>query len=377
MHSPLLTRRTLLRAGLAAAAASVAACGVPSIGSAPPRLRRIGEATLAHKMTFQDTVVGGLSALDHDPARGTWVALSDDRSELSPARFYTLSVGIGPDALAVQLRGVHLLRQADGSTYPGRKQGGDVPDPEGMRLLPSGNLLWSSEGDIRRGISPSLREIRPDGGHLRDLALPPMLRAHPEAQHTGPRYNLGLEGLALTPDGKGAWAAMENALQQDGPIPAVGLAGGPCRFTLFDVASGAAVRQVAYLPDPIPAHAIPPGAFADNGVSEILMADADRMLVLERAFMMGRGFSIRLYQIDVREGSDTLALPRLEAGNHRPAPKTLLADFAQLGLARIDNVEGMCWGPRTPGGSRTLVFVSDDNFNPLQVTQFAACEFLE
>ena len=57
--------------------------------------------------------------------------------------------------------------------------------------------------------------------------------------------------------------------------------------------------------------------------------------------------------------------------------KKLLADFAQLGLSRLDNTEGMCWGPRRANGARALVFVSDDNFNPLQVTQFVACEFLE
>jgi hypothetical protein len=42
----------------------------------------------------------------------------------------------------------------------------------------------------------------------------------------------------------------------------------------------------------------------------------------------------------------------------------------------------MAWGPRLPSrsgkpGARTLVFVSDDNFNPLQVTQFIAFEFLD
>jgi hypothetical protein len=376
MRSPRLTRRTLLRAGIAAAAASAAGCSVPPVAAGAPRLRRLGEAVLPHRMRFKDTVVGGLSALDHDPARGTWVALSDDRSELSPARFYTLSLQIGTDTLAVELQDVHLLRQPDGSTYPGRRAGGDVPDPEGLRLLPSGNLLWTSEGDGRRGIAPALREIRPDGGHVRAFALPPMLRFD-SAQGSGPRDNLALEGLALTPDGRGAWAAMENPLLQDGPQPAVGVPGGPCRFTLFDLASGEAVRQIAYGPDAIPAAPIPPGGASDNGVSEILMADADRLLVLERAYMMGRGVSLRLYQIDVREGSDTLRVPRLAPGNHTPARKTLLADFAQLGLARLDNMEGMCWGPRRANGARTLVFVSDDNFNPLQVTQFVACEFLE
>jgi hypothetical protein len=37
----------------------------------------------------------------------------------------------------------------------------------------------------------------------------------------------------------------------------------------------------------------------------------------------------------------------------------------------------MCWGPRLPNGHRSLVVVSDDNFNARQVTQFAAFDYLE
>ena len=60
-----------------------------------------------------------------------------------------------------------------------------------------------------------------------------------------------------------------------------------------------------------------------------------------------------------------------------PAAKTLVADFAHLGLSRLDNSEGMCWGPPLPDGERTLVVVSDDNFNPSQITQFAAFAFTD
>jgi hypothetical protein len=280
------------------------------------------------------------------------------------------------DELDVRLADVHFFLQANGQPYPNRKQGGEVPDPEAIRLLPGGNVLWSSEGDGALKLSPTLREATAEGRYVRAFTVPPALRFG-ATPGRGPRNNLTFEGLALTPDARGAWVSMENALEQDGPMPTVEASGGPCRFTLFDVASGQAVRQIAYVPDAIPARPIPPAAFSDNGVSEILMADASRLLVLERAFMMGRGLSLRLYEIDVREGSDTLALDTLTPANHRPARKTLLADFAQLGLARLDNTEGMCWGPRLASGARTLVFVSDDNFNPLQVTQFAACEFLE
>jgi hypothetical protein len=170
---------------------------------------------------------------------------------------------------------------------------------------------------------------------------------------------------------------MEAALEQDGPLPRVGAAGGPCRFTAFDLASGQAVRQVAYIPDSIPRAPQLPGGFADNGVSEILMLDADRMLVLERSFAMGTGMSLRLYAIDTREGSDVLRQDKLVAGGFRAPTKQPVADFADLGLPRLDNTEGMCWGPRLPNGHRTLVVVSDDNFAANQVTQFAAFEFLD
>ena len=34
----------------------------------------------------------------------------------------------------------------------------------------------------------------------------------------------------------------------------------------------------------------------------------------------------------------------------------------------------MAWGPPLPSGHASLVMCTDDNFNPLQVTQFAAFE---
>ena len=110
-------------------------------------------------------------------------------------------------------------------------------------------------------------------------------------------------------------------------------------------------------------------------VSKILADGPHHLLVLERAYSAGAGFHARLYRIDTRDASDTLALPALAPGNHRPAAKTLVADFARLGLERVDNIEGMTWGQPLPGGGCVLVFVSDDNFNPAQATQFIAAQY--
>lgn len=374
--SHVLTRRALLQA---AGAAALAGCGMPQAPSSagPQGLRLLGETLLPHGLRFRDTTVGGLSALDFDPATGAWAALSDDRSELQPARFYTLNVDLTPQRLAVEMRDVFTLRDGRGQPYPPRRNGGEVVDPEALRLLPQGRgVLWASEGDPRVNQPPAVNESRPDGSFVRSFDVPPLLR-FPARPGTGPRANNTFEGLALTPDARTAWVAMEGALEQDGPLPRLGVPGGPCRFTAFDIASGQAVRQIAYLPDAAPIAPALPGGYVDNGVAEILMLDARRMLVLERAYAMGRGNSLRLYEIDSGAAGDTLRVDKLVEGQYRAASKRLVADFAQLGLARLDNTEGMCWGPRLPSGRRSLVVVSDDNFNPSQVTQFAAFEYLE
>ena len=341
---------------------------------------------MPHKLQFQGTTVGGLSGIDFDPVSGLYYLISDDRSSINPARFYTARIPVSADKLGdIELLGVTTLRQADGSPYPANLLGRQVPDPEAIRWhAPSQTLLWTSEGNAITLAQPALRQIKPDGTHLRDFALPAMFDFGllDMAKNQGPRINKTLEGLAITPDGRHAWIAMEAALRQDGPEPTPQESGGPCRFTQIDITSGQALRQIAYLPDAIPRAPIPPSADADNGVAEVLMLDAHRMLVLERAYMAGYGpnnsTSLRLYLVDTRDGSDTLNLPTLQSGNYNAASKTLVADFSNFpGLTRLDNTEGMAWGPALTNGNRTLVFVSDDNFNPRQITQFLAFEFLE
>ncbi|MDI1239905.1 MAG: esterase-like activity of phytase family protein [Polaromonas sp.] len=384
-----MTRRRTLGYGLAATLGLAGLTNLPLARAAlaPPRLRLIGEARLPHRLQFQGTTVGGLSGIDHDEASGLYYLLSDDGSTINPARFYTARLSLETSHLGEpMLTGVTSLRQADGSIYPAALQGIQVADPEAIRWRPaSQTLLWTSEGHALTGAAPALRESRADGTLVREFALPAMFNFQ---LTQGPRSNRALEGLALSPDGQQAWIAMEGALRQDGPLPTVQAPGGPCRFTRLDLASGKAVRQIAYVPDAIPRAPVPPATQADNGVTEILMLDADRMLVLERAYMAGHdalsGNSLRLYLIDTREATDTLNAPQLQPGTFQPVAKTLLADFSAFTgagpgprLQRLDNTEGMCWGPRLPNGHRSLHFISDDNFNSRQITQWLAFEFFD
>ena len=394
MTRPCLPRRQVIEAASAAALLAVVGCGAaqtvrPSPSDLPRlRLRLVGETRLPHKLSFQNTLVGGLSGLDFDPATGALYLVSDDGGSNGPPRFYTARVTLSADKLeAIQLASVVALK------------GLTAPDPEAIRWhAPSQSLLWTSEGNALLGAAPSLQQARVDGTLVRSFVLPPMFDfgVLDPATNQGPRVNKTLEGLAITPDGSTAWLAMEAALRQDGPEPTVAAPGGPCRFTQIDIASGQVLKQIAYLPDAIAQAPSPPTADADNGVVEILMIDAHRMLVLERAYMAGlsdrQRNSIRLYAIDTRPASNTLGVAALKPGNYSPAGKTLVADFADFAaLSRLDNTEGMCWGPNltTSTGSagragsagkpsnRSLLFVSDDNFNARQITQFVAFEFLE
>ena len=364
-----LNRRQFLTSSGAVLTAGLAGNAWGQAATPAPRLRLIGEKRLPHKLQYQGSTVGGLSGMDYDPASGTYYLLSDDGGSISPPRFYTARIEVSADKLSeTELTGVTFL------------QGLSAPDPEAIRWhARSQSLLWTSEGNAVRFVAPTLHQTRTDGALLQTYPLPAMFDF---GALTGSRINKTIEGLAIAPDGQTAWVAMEAALRQDGEEPAVGSYGGPCRFTQIDIASGKTMRQIAYLPDAIPSAPSPPNANADNGVVEVLMLDAHRMLVLERAYMSGlddrQRNSLRLYAIDTRQASDTLNIAVLKPGNHTPAGKTLVANFSNFpALIRLDNTEGMCWGPLLPNGHKTLLFVSDDNFSPRQITQFLSFEFLE
>lgn len=336
-------------------------------------VERGGEGALAH--------FGGISALDRDPRSGDWLLLSDDRSERAPARFY-------PARIAIDEQGVHDVRigepvallQRDGHPFPGPASGGEVPDPEALRIDPrDGSVVWSSEGDRRRGLQPFVRKASRDGRFAGEFELPPMLAMHPDRDQ-GVRHNLAIEGLAFAPEGAGLWLAMEAPLFEDGPVPGFDH-GALARFTLLDP-SGRARAQFAYPVDPIPPA---PGrlALADNGVSEVLALASGRLLVVERSGHDVRPgefrFAVRLYEADPVGASDVLKLASLQAAPVRPMRKRLLLDLATLRLPagdRVDNIEGAAWGPRLGNGHATLLLVADDNFSPTQKNQFIALEVL-
>src|SRR5687768_9793095 len=64
--------------------------GPPSAPRAPLQVTAfLGEHRIPPGTQYGGTTVGGFSGLDRDPESGTWIVVSDDRSSLQSARFYT------------------------------------------------------------------------------------------------------------------------------------------------------------------------------------------------------------------------------------------------------------------------------------------------
>jgi hypothetical protein len=371
----LISTRLLLAGAAAAGAFGLSACGSPSdvvvqersVGS----LRLIGQQVLPRRMSFQDTVVGGISGIDYDAASGRYVLMSDDRTTTdSPnaPRFYTARLHFTETAFTgVELLSVVTMKQPDGAVYP-KVPSPLVADPESVRIDPvSGNLVWTSEGDRTLGaapriIHPFVREMRPDGAHVREYALPPMFAM--SAGETGPRGNLAFEGLTFTPDKARTVVISEGPAFNDGPAPTVA-AGAMARITVFDRAGGTAVAQYAYPVEKVQAAPVPDTAFSVSGATEILAVSDTRFLVLERSFSVGVvGNQVRLYEIDVSNASNVLSTAALAPGSFQPVAKRLVLDFESLKtqLGGVANLEGMSFGPKLANGRDSLVVVADDNF---------------
>lgn len=372
---------------LASAAILVSACNIPPAShyaDAPGvgGLRLIGEQRIALKQPFEGTTVGGLSGIDYDAASGTWVMESDDRSEINPARFYRAALDYNSEKFSgVTLKSVHFFTQPDGTRYPNLahaklERGDQVPDIETIRVDPQDGSLWyGSEGNRKVGLHPFVRQADCDGRYLATLPTPAMFNV--SKKEVGSRNNMSFEALSFSSDGKSLWLGMEAALYQDGPL-ATPDNGSVVRITRLDRA-GKVLGQYAYPIEPVASRPAP-GREADNGVSEILAVNDHQVLVVERAGVANADGlytnHVRIYEMETDGATDIQAIPALAGATYMPARKRLLLDLEKTGLSRVDNIEGISWGPRLENGRRSLVMISDDNFNPQQVTQILAFEVL-
>ncbi|MDQ3316757.1 MAG: esterase-like activity of phytase family protein [Actinomycetota bacterium] len=319
----------------------------------------LGFSDALNKRTYEGTSVGGLSALTYDGRRGVYYSLVDNGpAATSEARFYTLRIPTKGGVLGTpEILGVTTLRDASGQPFTASNF-----DGEGLTLTRRGDLLASSETE------PSIRRFDLDGNLLEELPVPQKFRVAPAGQA---QRNQTFESLALAPNGRSLFTAVEGPLAPDGRT-----AEGENRIRILryeDRGPGGfqPVDEFFYLTEP------------GQGVVEIVALSEDELLVLERGFQSGVGNTVRVFRVSLDGAEDVSGEPSLAAPGLEPVEKELLVDVADCpsGGATtpgtqpnplLDNYESLTLGPRLPGGRRSLLLQSDDNFSAGQVTRVVA-----
>ncbi len=335
-------------------------------------------------MQFEGTTIGGLSGIDYNAAKDEYYLISDDRSAINAARYYTAKIYFNNTTIdsVVYIKATTLLDEKN-QPYPNTKQNTrKTPDPEAIRYNPfTQNFYWTSEGEriVREKdtilSNPAITIVSNNGQYLDTFLLPANLLMN--ANEKGPRQNGVLEGMSFSKDYKTLFVNVEEPLFEDGPRADVLENKAVVRIFGFDVASRKNIGQYAYTLDPVAYPATPADAFKVNGVPDILAINKTQWLVLERSFSTGRlPCTIKIFIANMEEATNIINTRSLiESPAAIQMTKKLLLNMDSLGIY-IDNVEGITFGPQLPNGHSTLVLVADNNFSAFEKTQFFIFEII-
>jgi len=239
-------------------------------------------------------------------------------------------------------------------------------DPEGIRVARDGDSVYVSDE-----YGPYLYEFdRHSGERLRVLRLPANLAVAKKAptgaaeisgNTAGRVANKGMEGLAISPDGKTLFGFVQSPLIEDG-----GDGGRANRIVKVDIRTGATAQYVYdnYLVDKSKAY----------NSSELLALNDHELLVLERD---GKGLGDdskadvkRIYKIDIAQAQDASSLSGVAALLPHAVAKTLFLDIAAalkaagLTTAQIPaKLEGMTFGEDVvvDGVVKHTLYIGNDN----------------
>lgn len=278
---------------------------------------------------------------------------------------------LGTDATHTLGSGAPALNTTDKFYFTGRSDNFDPTklstnpsnarfDPESIRVSNDGKSVFISDE-----YGPYVYQFdRATGQRLKSFKLPdnlavPNLSAAGNAEIGGNTVgrvaNKGMEGLAITPDGKTLVGIMQAPLEQDG--------GKTVRIVTIDVATGT-THEYAYT------------LTTGSGVSDIVAINDHQFLVDERDGKgLGDGSTAavkQLFEIDISGAQDVTAISGSANLAAKAVSKTLFVDLVALltanGIAANAipaKIEGLAFGPDvTVNGQlqHTLIVTNDNDF---------------
>jgi hypothetical protein len=282
------------------------------------------------------------------------------------------SVGLGSGAPALNSKHSYYFSgrsdnfdAAQTSTNPNNAR----LDPEGVRVARNGKSVF-----ITDEYGPYVYQFdRESGRRMRAFSLPakfaatklsPVGDTEISDNTVGRVANKGMEGLAISPDGKFLLGAMQSPLLQDG-----GTAAPYIRLVKIDIETGA-TSEYAYELSNIGTASKP----KYPTVSEIVAINDHEFLVDERDGKgRGDGSSAvvkKIYQIDLNGAADVSGIEGAANLAGKAMPKTLFLDVVAAltarGVASTEipaKLEGLAFGPDivTDGITRHTLFIANDN----------------
>jgi hypothetical protein len=241
-------------------------------------------------------------------------------------------------------------------------------DSEGIRLSNDGLRVYISDEygpyvyEFDRFLGVRLRSFQlPSSFYVTNLSS--MSAVEISGNTSGRVANKGMEGLAITPDGRTLVGIMQNSLIQDANEGAAKL----LRIVTIDIPSGKVTHQYAY------------NLTTGSGVSEILALNNHEFMVDERDGT-GREANVppglstnakikQLFKIDLEGAVDVSSMDGLTA-TANAVPKSLFLNLVTalngsgIALDEIPSkIEGIAFGPDIKEGTTTVhtLWIGNDN----------------
>lgn len=349
-----------------------------------PKFKFLGAVDIPHESKAGEFQIGGLSSILYLPETDELLAVADDKGLLGGARIHRFKFFYTDGELTINSTGVIQLLDADNTVfYPD-----EIIDAEGLVRLPGNHLLVASEGiDVKDYFTPpGLYEFTSQGQLVKTWPIPDKFYPkQPDKPDFGIRANDAFEALSITPANNTLFMANEKALLQDGAVPSVTSAS-PIRVIRYNLAENhhEITAEYVYELSPLLNPDNHPEVAGHKSVSDFLALNDDQLLVIEKTFFTkpDKKNSVQVFLAEITpDTTNVIDMDSLKGQAYQAMKKTLWLDMdgfvGSENFPKIDNVEGISFGPVLENGHQTFLLISDNNFNPKQKNLFYLFEKLD
>lgn len=320
--------------------------------------------------------VGGLSAVSMGLKNNEIFLVSDDQGIHGPSRVIRSSIKFEEDAFRIELL----------ENIPFRRY--NLLDAEGFQVDKDGSFIVSSE-TLSKKSSTLLRRFDSNGKFINRITTPKnylkefeqikVKKVASSDRKIGPNFSLelnrspfekeknvkkqtkgvtenkGFEAISLSLDKNFLYTANESLLVQDKNFLRI-----------------SKLKKKGRDYDVLAEYKYPVSEGEETGLVELLEIEENQLLALERKYdYIKDKVTAIIYKLDLNKVSKKNFVKKELYLNLDD-----VLDSLPFGLRRIDNLEGMGFGPNLPNGNRSLILVSDNNFSFKQRTQIIFLELL-